>query len=151
MKVSGRTGPFWDIMEGRSPQPPVAKYLGYKILALDADRGSATLEQTARPEFCNGLGTVHGGIITAMLDDAMSIAAVAFLDGKRVTPTIELKVTFVRPATLGRLLVEASVIHGGQNIMFLAGAVRDTEGQLLAAASATYRVVDWPTPKKPGK
>src|SRR5262249_12214307 len=119
METVTRTGPFWDIIDGRSPLSPSSTLLGWELLALDAEKGSIHVRHTASPEFWSILGTLKGGTITAMLDDAMGAVATAYVGGHRMTPTIELKTSFIRPAGVGALFVEANVVHRGNNIMFL--------------------------------
>lgn len=143
-----RSGPFWNMIEGRSPLPAVSKLLGLKILALDADNGTIKVEFAAVPDFINAIGTIQGGIITAMLDDAMGPVATAFLGGQHMTPTVELKTNFIRPAMIGPLFVEARVVHRGRDIVFLEGAMKDREAKLIATATATARIYDWPKSPK---
>jgi uncharacterized protein (TIGR00369 family) len=57
---------------------------------------------------------------------------------------VELKTNFMRPATVGPLFVEAKVVHRGRDILFLEGAMKDKEAKLIATATATARIYDWP-------
>lgn len=56
---------------------PVTGLLGARAVSWDPERGLLVTEYEAKPEFCNLVGTVQGGILTAMLDNAMSYAALA--------------------------------------------------------------------------
>jgi len=61
-------------------------------------------------------------------------------------PTLELKVNFLRPASPGRITGTGRVVHRGGSIAFLAGELRDEEGEVLATATATARIIRaWPT------
>ena len=139
-----RSGPFWDMIEGRSPLPAASRLLGWKLLTLDPANGTIRVEFAAVPDFINPFGTIQGGIISAMLDDAMGPAATAFLGGHHMALTVELKTSFMRPAMIGPLFVEAKVLHQGRNIVFLEAAMRDKEDKLIATATATARIYDWP-------
>ena len=79
-----------------------------------------------------------------MLDDAMGPVATAFLGGHLMAPTLELKTNFMRPAMVGPLFVEAKVVHRGRTIVFLEGAMKDKDNKLIATATATARIYDWP-------
>jgi hypothetical protein len=35
-----RTGPFWDVMEGRVAPPPAAALLGWELVSVDPDAGT---------------------------------------------------------------------------------------------------------------
>jgi uncharacterized protein (TIGR00369 family) len=148
MENTFRNGPFWDLMEGRSPLPAVSRLLGWKLLALDAAKGTIRVEFTALPDFINPIGTIQGGIITAMLDDAMGPVATAFVGGHHMAPTVELKTSFMRPATVGPLFVDARVVHRGRDIVFLEATMTDKDDKLIAVATATARLYDWPKAPK---
>jgi uncharacterized protein (TIGR00369 family) len=135
-----REGPFWDMVEGRRPPPPVARLLGWTLDSMDEERGTIRVEFTATADFLNPIGTVQGGILAAMLDDTMGPAAVILLGGSGFPQTLELKTSFVRPAYPGKLYAEASVRHRGRDILFLEGSLFTADGELVATATATARV-----------
>jgi uncharacterized protein (TIGR00369 family) len=136
----GRQGPFWDMIEGRSPPPPAARLLGWTLESIDPEQGTIRVAFEATEAFLNPIGTVQGGILAAMLDDTMGPAAAALLGGTAFPQTLELKTSFVRPAYPGRLSAEASVRHRGRDILFLEGSLFDADGQLVATATATARL-----------
>jgi uncharacterized protein (TIGR00369 family) len=136
-----REGPFWDVMEGRKAPPPAAVTLGFKLLDVDPERGTMRAEFTAREEFLNPIGTVQGGFLAAMLDDTLGPALVATLPKDHFAPTIELKVNFIRPAKVGRLIGIARVVSRGATIAFLSGELTSEQGELIATATATARIV----------
>ena len=101
MSEAARSGPFWDMIEGRAPMPPVARLLGWMLLSVDPERGEIRVRFEAKPDFLNPAGTVQGGILSAMLDDTMGPAAVALLGGNRFTQTLELKTSFLSAGAAG--------------------------------------------------
>jgi uncharacterized protein (TIGR00369 family) len=136
-----RVGPFWDMVEGRVAAPPAAVLLGWKLVAVDPERGTIRVAFEARAEFLNPMGTVQGGILTAMLDDTMGPAAAAHLGGEAFCQTLELKTSFLRPAKPGPLYGEGRVVHRGRDVVFVEGRLEDADGRLIATATATARVV----------
>ena len=141
MSATGRTGPFWDAMEGRRPPPPAAVTLGFKLLDIDPTQGTIRVQFEARPEFLNPMGVVQGGFLAAMLDDTLGPALVCTLPPGQFAPTIELKVNFIKPAAQGILIGEGRVVSRGGTIAFLAGELRTAAGELVATATATARIV----------
>jgi uncharacterized protein (TIGR00369 family) len=141
MSETTRTGPFWDVMEGRRPPPPAAVTLGFKLLEIDPARGTIRVQFEAKQEFLNPLGVVQGGFLAAMLDDTLGPALVCTLPPGQFAPTIELKVNFIRPAQLGILVGEGRVVARGGTIGFLAGELRTASGELVATATATARIM----------
>lgn len=136
-----REGHFWDVMEGRKPMPPAAALLGFKLLEIDPEQGTLRVQFEATPQFLNPAGSIQGGFLAAMLDDTMGPALVATLGPDQFAPTLELKVSFLRPAKVGTLVGEGRVVSKGSSIAFLSGELRDAEGELIATATATARIV----------
>ena len=66
-----RKGPFWDMIEGKVPPAPAAELLGWTLIEIDPEKGKIRVQYEAKREFLNPVGNVQGGILTAMLDDAM--------------------------------------------------------------------------------
>ncbi len=127
------------IAGGGIPLPPAAALLGWQL--LDFEPGHVRVSYSAREAFYNPHGTVQGGFIAAMLDDAMGPALLTLLDGGEFAPTLEIKVNFLRPALAGVLMAEGRVIHRTRTLAFLEGALMTPDGHLLATASATARIV----------
>jgi uncharacterized protein (TIGR00369 family) len=136
-----RRGPFWEMIEGRRPGPPVARLLGWRLVSIDPERGAIRVAFEAGEAFLNPVGTIQGGILAAMLDDTMGPAAAAFLGGTGFGQTLELKTSFLRPGRPGPLYGEGRVVHRGRDILFLEGRLLDAAETLIATATATARVI----------
>ena len=128
-------------MNGRATPPPSAETLGFRLLEIDPELGTIRVEFDARPEFVNPMGAIQGGFLAAMLDDTLGPALVATLPDGSFAPTLELKVSFVRPAGVGKLIGVGRVVSRGGTIAFLAGELLTEGGDLVATASATARIV----------
>jgi uncharacterized protein (TIGR00369 family) len=136
-----RSGPFWDFLAGRSPAPPAAAALGWKLSSIAPEHGEIEVFFAAHEGFTNPVGKVQGGFLTAMLDDTMGPALVATLPDGEFAVTLELKVNFLRPADPGRITGTGRVVHRGGSIAFLAGELRDDDGEMLATGTATARII----------
>jgi uncharacterized protein (TIGR00369 family) len=136
-----RTGAFWDAVEGRAPMPTAAKTLGWALIEANPERGEIEVSFEATADFLNPAGTVQGGFLTAMLDDTMGPALAATLEPGLFGATLELKVSFLRPAKPGRLVGRGRVVHSGSTIAFLSGELLDESGRVVAAGSATARIL----------
>ncbi len=136
-----RSGPFWEFLAGRRPAPPAAVTLGWELSWVAPERGEIEVRFEARDGFTNPMGNVQGGFLAAMLDDTLGPALVATLADGEFAPTLELKVSFLRPAAPGRIIGTGRVVHRGGSIAFLAGELRSEAGDVLATATATARVI----------
>ncbi len=121
--------------------PTAAKTLGWSLIQADVERGEIEVSFEATSDFLNPAGTVQGGFLTAMLDDTMGPALAATLDPGLYGATLELKVSFLRPAKPGRLVGRGRVVHSGSTIAFLSGELLDSSGRVVAVGSATARVL----------
>jgi molybdopterin converting factor subunit 1 len=131
---------FMALVGNQVPQlPGYVDLLGMR--PLSAEPGHVRMEFVASEQFLNPAGVVQGGFITAMLDDTMGPAAIAQLGPGHFAPTLELKVNFLRPVGPGRLVADGRVVHMGKSVAFLEGSLADEEGNVVATATATARVV----------
>ncbi|MFC4907897.1 PaaI family thioesterase [Actinomadura gamaensis] len=118
----------------------VGALLGMTAETLEPGRVVFALTPDAR--FANPLGTVHGGILSTLLDSAMGCAVHTTLpDGASYT-TLELKVNFVRAVSTegGRLTCEGTTIHVGRRVATAEGRVVDERGRLVAHGTTTCMV-----------
>lgn len=123
------------------PMPPVAKTLGWTLRAIDADAGTIEVGFTAGEAFANPTGAVQGGFVAAMLDDTMGPAVFAMGKGEIFAPTLDLNVSFLKPARPGAFVGKGRVVSLGRTIAFLEGELYDGEGALIARSTATARVM----------
>jgi len=130
---------FWKIMAGELPPPRAGQTLGLVFKQIDAEAGAVEVEFTAKPEFTNPAGNVQGGFLAAMLDDTMGPALAATLAKGEFAPTLNLNVSFHRPAQVGTLLGKGRVLRRGRDVCFLAGELYQ-DGALVASAAATALV-----------
>jgi uncharacterized protein (TIGR00369 family) len=135
-----RTGPFWDVVEGRAPVPEAAATLGWSLRAVDPEAGTIEVGFEAPPAFSNPMGNVQGGFLGAMLDDTLGPALVATLDPDQFAVTLELKVSYLRPVRPGPLVGHGRVVHRGGTVAFLEGHL-EADGAPVATATATARVI----------
>lgn len=121
--------------------PPVADLLGWRLEHIDPDAGTITVRFEARAEFTNPLGNVQGGIVAAMLDDTMGPALVATLPPDQFALTLEMKVSYFAPATVGPLWGRGRVVRAGRTNAFVEADLVDADDNVIARASATARII----------
>jgi uncharacterized protein (TIGR00369 family) len=123
------------------PMPPVAKTLGWTLLDIDPEAGTIEVGFTAGEMFVNPTGAVQGGLVAAMLDDTMGPAVFAMGKGEIFAPTLDLHVSFLKPARPGRFVGKGRVVSLGRSVAFLEGELFDSDGELVARSTATARVL----------
>ena len=130
---------FWQIQEGKLPQPAAARTLGMTILNVDAAAGILEAEFEGKPEFTNPAGNIQGGFLSAMLDDTMGPALACQLAAGEFAPTLNLNVQFFAPAKPGKLGGVGRVARRGGGICFLSGELSQ-DGKVVAVATATAAI-----------
>jgi uncharacterized protein (TIGR00369 family) len=123
-------------------ETPAATLLGRDIVTVNTEEGGAVVRYTARAEFLNRHGTVHGGFLAAMLDSATALALYAVLPPELTAVTVKLDVAFLRPARAGMLTAHSRVLSRDRRHAEIAGELLDAESVTVATATAKFRIVD---------
>ena len=89
----------------------------------------------------NSRGMAHGGLITALADNAMGLSCGHQLGGEARLVTVSLTIDFIGPAKVGQWLqVETDVIKTGRTLCF-AQCLVTVDGTPCARASASFSLV----------
>jgi uncharacterized protein (TIGR00369 family) len=122
---------------GELPFPPFADLIGQRFVAIEPSR--VVFEFDPAEYMYSPLGTVHGGLLTVLLDSAMGCAYHTTLPAGISYTTLELKVNFVRPVTQrsGPVQAEGRVIHPGRTVATTEARLTDHAGTLYAHSTST--------------
>jgi len=121
-------------------ESPAAMTLGKKVLELDPDRGYVKASYVAGENFVNRGGRIYGGFLAAMLDGLCGHAVRSTTSTPTPQVTLELKTSFLGRADQGILIGEGWVRHRGKSIAFAEAELRREDGELVARASATFKL-----------
>ena len=113
------------------------------IYAKKTERAVIIGLRLARPH-TNGRGLIHGGLITALADNAMGYSCAQVTNWTTSFVTVSLSIDFVGSAEIGQWCsIESDVIKAGKTICFAQSLIK-ADDAVIARASGTFRVV----PKK---
>ena len=104
-----------DLMSlGRSvlANQPFSRLLGTELVSFEP--GRAVLVLGVRAEFLQQHGSIHGGVLSYLIDNALTFAGGSVLGEKVVT--VEYKVNYLRPARGERLMATAVVESSGRRL-----------------------------------
>jgi uncharacterized protein (TIGR00369 family) len=118
---------------------PLAIALHMRLLA--AQDGRVRLGFTVGDAFTQGNGVVQGGIVSAMLDFAMSFAAFSMVPASATVTTVAQTTNYFRPARSGEFTVEAELEKVGRTLINARASLRGPDGVLLASATAPIAVI----------
>lgn len=120
---------------------PAAIVLGQEILEVDAKAGRVLVAYNTTDQLANRYGAIHGGMTAAIMDDVISLASGLTIEWGQITPTLEMKVSYIAQATPGqRLTAEARTVRRGGTVLFLEADLKDATGKLIATASSTVMI-----------
>lgn len=130
------------IKEGTYPGSPLFALLGMQFDHVE--EGRIRLKLKPGEHLFNLMGTVHGGVTGTLCDTAMGCAIHSTLPAGKGSTTLEYKVNFVRPITLGlpQVFCEGEVLHRGARTATAEARVFDSNGKLYAHASTTCLIFD---------
>jgi uncharacterized protein (TIGR00369 family) len=117
---------------------PFMNFLG--LVPEHIEQGYARTTLPWRQDLTNSRGDVHGGTLMSVLDFTLSAAARGSADGKEGMATIDMNTSFLSPGT-GDLTIEGRCLRRGASIAFCEGDVRRADGELVARATATFKII----------
>lgn len=128
------------LFDGRLPGPPIAETLG--LDGFGGEPGAIHVELVPEHRHYNPLGSVHGGVLSTLLDTAAACSVHSTLSpGERYT-SVDLTVKFLRPVTVdsGRLRAEGSVLQRGRRTALAQAQLYDAGRRLVAHATSTCMI-----------
>jgi len=126
--------------EGLVSGPAIAETIG--MVNFAGERGAMTVELDPELRHYNPLGTVHGGVLSTLLDTAAGCSVHSTLKPGEGYTSLDLTVKFLRPVTVdsGRLRAEGSVLQRGRRTALAQAQIFDGSGKLVAHATSTCMI-----------
>jgi len=113
--------------------PGFSEWLQCKITKVEDD--SITIEVKVRPEMCNPVGTLHGGIHSAILDEVIGMT-VAAMGNETHFVSLNMTTDYLRAARAGESIQATSqVIRRGRKAIHLIAQITDSDGKELSRAT----------------
>jgi uncharacterized protein (TIGR00369 family) len=123
------------------PATPFMSFLGIVFDAYEPDH--VVLRLPFREDLTNDGVVYHGGVIASMLDSTGAAAAWSnhdFDKGARAS-TVSMNVQYLGAAKRSVLVCTARAVKRGRELIFTEITARDDDGDLVAHALQTYRIV----------
>ena len=128
------------MVTGDLPRPPIMDTLG--ITGFEPYDGRVAVEMPAQEFHYNPLGTVHGGVLSTLLDTAAACAVHSTLPVGVGYTSLDLTTKFLRPVTVesGLLTCEGTVLQRGRRTALAQAQLTDERGKLVAHATSTCMI-----------
>ena len=106
--------------------------------------GHAGMSWAPTPDMANPFGSVHGGIIATVIDEACGAALMPSIDTPSA-PTVSLRVEYLHPVTIGGTYTVASeIVRRGRAMAIVDARISDDGGTVLARGTCFFQI---PRPK----
>ena len=118
---------------------------GFRVITVQP--GYAEVALPRRDDLLQFFGHFHGGVITALADQAAGIAVTSQLPKGRIGVTVELKINFIEPARGTELIARAKTLKMSGSIGVATVEIVSKDGTsetLCAFCTATMRALDLP-------
>jgi len=117
---------------------PFHKVLGITVLERRPSYGKIVLLKDENTPSGIG-GSVHGGVLAAMVDIVMLVAMFAEMrDGEQPAGTAELGITYLRQTHGKHIYAEAKVVKRGRQLSFVEIDITDDDDRLCAKGQVMY-------------
>jgi len=125
------------MIDKRMPEfSDISDYIGQAVSS--AASGRIEIAWSPEDKLCNPGGTVHGGYIAMILDNAVCLAASSTCDRFMPMLTLNLNVDYLRGVRSGQTYtVTGTCLHPGGTRMVSNALITDAGGRPMAQASAS--------------
>jgi uncharacterized protein (TIGR00369 family) len=125
---------------GQVPGPSIANTMPMSLVS--AEEGAVVFNAIADDRHLNPLGGVHGGFAATVLDSVTGCAVHSLLAAGVGYATIDLNIKMIRPLPKNSTLTaEGKVINLSKSLGVAEGTLKDSNGKLLATATATCMIL----------
>jgi uncharacterized protein (TIGR00369 family) len=129
---------------GDLPAPPIMRLID--MAKMEVEEGSVTVRLDPQEFHYNPLGSMHGGVISTLLDTAAACSVHSTLPAGIGYTSLDLTVKFLRPVTIatGRIIAKGSVLQKGRRTALAEAQLTDASGRLLAHATSSCLIFEMP-------
>ena len=129
--------------DGKIPFPPLLHALDFKPTHLE--KGKVIFSFQPQEFHYNPIGSVHGGVISAILDSAMGCTLHSILETGSGYTTLELKVNFLKAITtkIDELHAVGKIIHAGGRTALVEAQLIDKDNTVYAHGVSTCLILKY--------
>jgi uncharacterized protein (TIGR00369 family) len=129
---------------GDLPAPPVMHLID--MAGMEVEEGSVTVHLDPQEFHYNPLGSMHGGVLSTLLDTAAACSVHTTLTPGEGYTSLDLNVKFLRPVTVatGRITCRGAVLQRGRRTALAEARMTDAKGRLIAHATSSCLIFDLP-------
>lgn len=134
---------YWISELHRLAPDSIGDLLHFQVSSCHPEAGEYCFQVSTGDWMKNAFGSLHGGIISTIVDQGMGMLATCMMEGKAITPTVQMNITYQHPLTAGEpLLLQIRVESVTRTLLYLRSEVRSAGNpdKLCAAASGVFYI-----------
>lgn len=119
----------------------IEDWISMELVRYDAEKQEYIIRAHTASWMRNAVNNVHGGIITAYLDQAMGCVCHCQKESAEIAPTIEMNLSFHRPVLTDReVVIKVRVISVTRHLIRMQStiAMAETPEKTCVSAAATF-------------
>ena len=132
------------LKRGEASPPPVVQTLKLGLLD-DWGEGWIKKKWDPAPELLNADGSMFGGYLAALADQALAFAAMTVVPPEALFRTLNIQMNYVRVGRAHPLLIEARVVASSKQLITVRAEFRREDNELIADASAQQLILPFVT------
>jgi len=107
---------------------------------LSSQDGKAEMSWAPTPDMANPFGSVHGGIVATVIDEAAGAALMPLIETPSA-PTVSLNVEYLHPVPIGgEYTVLSEIVRKGRAIAIVDARVLDGKGKTLVRGTCFFQI-----------
>ncbi len=130
-----RAAQAWEETASKPERVFLFRFLQFQFSYND-ERRECRIECPVTPPMYNPFGIVHGGIYTYLADTAIGHLNFRYQTAPYVS--LELKTSYFKATTDGKLIAKARYVREGKRVIFAEATVENEQGELLSVTTGTF-------------
>ena len=143
MKLIPPNPAFKERIEDMLTRQEFMKHIKFNIFRIEAGlvEGELTMEKCHEQQF----GILHGGVVSTLADTVAGFAAYTLAPAEKDTVTAEIKISYYRKSTGGKIRAIGKVVKPSKQFAFVEAEVfsfHEGKEKLVARATSTMVYID---------
>ena len=129
---------YWIEQLHKRASGSIGDLLHFQVGPCDAEAGEYCFSVSTEEWMKNAFGSLHGGIISTILDQGMGMLSTCLMDGKAITPTVEMNVSYLHPLMPGdKVLLKVYVESVTRTLIYMRAEAMNADRPEKRCVTAT--------------
>ena len=130
---------YMEVVIERVNESPYFSLISMEVIKIG--KGESRLEVSVQEKHLQPFGMVHGGVYSSLVDAAAFWAVYPEIDGDLGMTTVEMKLNYLAPASLGTMIARGKSLRIGKTLCLGEASIENEKGILLAHGTSTMMIL----------